>query len=110
MSSEQRANGEVDASIPIACLLPEEKLRERGEEVGAHLLASVEEMRELPDGYDYRFPGDWVWAERLLHFIEEERVCCPFFTFDLRFEPGQGPIWLSMRGPEGTKEFLESFA
>jgi hypothetical protein len=26
--------------------------------------------------------------------------------FNLRIEPGSGPIWLELTGPEETKEFL----
>jgi hypothetical protein len=63
-------------------------------------------MAELEDGYAFRFPGDTIWAARLLQFVTSERECCPFFTFELVFEPGQGPIWLRLRGPEGVKEFI----
>jgi hypothetical protein len=96
--------------IPIACLLPADRLRERAEEVGESIFAGVEEKKELSDGYAFRFPGDWHWAERLFHFVDEERVCCPFFTFEISFEPGQGPIWLTLRGPEGTKEFIDTLS
>jgi hypothetical protein len=34
------------------------------------------------------------------------RQCCPFLRFAITVEPGNGPIWLEMTGPEGTKEFL----
>ena len=37
-----------------------------------------------------------------------QRACCPFFTFALVFEPQQGPLWLHLRGPAGTKEFVAS--
>jgi hypothetical protein len=33
-------------------------------------------------------------------------ACCPFFTFELTFEPDSGPIWLRVRGQEGVKEFI----
>jgi len=64
------------------------------------------EARQLPDGYALRFPGEETWASRLLRFIVQERACCPFFSFELVFEPGQGPIWLHLRGPAGTTEFV----
>ena len=100
---------ETGENIPIACLLPEDGQQQRAEEIGPNLLAFTEEVRELSDGYEYRFPGDIEWAEKLIEFIREERACCPFFTFEIRFEPASGPIWLALRGPEGTKEFIASF-
>lgn len=99
---------DVDAApqeIPIACTLSAGDRARRGDEI-AHLFAGRQETRELPDGYALRFPADEVWATRLLSFIAGERVCCPFFTFALVFEPGQEPLWLHLRGPAGTKEFV----
>lgn len=87
--------------VPIACTLAGGDRLRRGAEV-AELFRARQEVRELPDGYAVRFPGEQVWAERLLAFIVAERECCPFFAFELRFEPGLGPIWLHLRGPEGT--------
>ncbi len=31
---------------------------------------------------------------------------CPFLKFSITVEPGDGPVWLEMTGPQGTKEFL----
>jgi len=91
--------------VPIACTLAGGDRLRRGAEV-AGLFRARQEVRELPDGYAVRFPGEQVWAERLLAFIVAERECCPFFAFELRFEPEQGPIWLHVRGPEGTTDFV----
>jgi hypothetical protein len=104
------ARDDVSEQIPIACLLPDATRQAREEEIAAAIFSAVLETRELPDGYSYRFQPGGEIASTLLQFIMFERECCPFFTFDLRFEPGGGPIWLTLRGPEGTKEFLESFA
>jgi hypothetical protein len=104
---ERERQVEPTQDIPIACLLPADSLQERGEEIGESIFAGVEEKKELADGYAFRFPGERHWAEKLFRFVEEERVCCPFFTFEISFEPGQGPIWLTLSGPEGTKEFID---
>jgi len=40
--------------------------------------------------------------------ITFERECCPFLRFNLRLEPANGPLWLELTGPEGTKDFLQS--
>jgi len=46
-------------------------------------------------------------AQRVLDFIQGERSCCLFFTFELVFLPNQGPLWLHIRGPEGVKEMIK---
>jgi hypothetical protein len=92
-------------TLPIACSLSSEELETRGEDV-ARLFALVEEVEELTDGYSFRFPAQRDLSARLLDFVLFERECCPFFTFELRFEPGLGPTWLSLRGPEGVKQFV----
>jgi hypothetical protein len=99
---------DVDRSaehLPVACSLTADEQARRGGEI-ATLFAERQEVRELPDGYALRFAGDDAHAARLLALITEERACCPFFTFALIFEPAQGPIWLHLRGPDGTKEVV----
>jgi hypothetical protein len=92
---------------PIACNLTGAELAERGNEVG-NLFQEVEEVRELADGYAFRFAGSDATASRLLQFTLEERRCCPFFTFELAFEPNEGPIWVRLRGSTNIKEFVAS--
>jgi hypothetical protein len=91
--------------MPIACSLTAGERALRSDEITT-LFRGRQEARELPDGYALRFAGDDAWATRLLAFITGERACCPFFTFALVFEPGQGPIWLHLRGPAGTKDVV----
>ena len=98
----------MDDSIPLVCLLPEPELVARREQVVRALFSAVSEVREMPDGYALAFPGGAVWLTQLAEFIAFERRCCPFFTFELRCEPQQGPLWLTVRGPEGTKEMFQA--
>lgn len=90
----------------IACTLTPDARGERGVAI-ADLFSHADAMRELPDGYALRFPGDAEWGVRLLGLIAAERQCCPFFAFTLVFEPQQGPIWLHLCGGEGVKGFVE---
>jgi hypothetical protein len=90
----------------IACLLSEREYAIRGEELAAGIFAAVEGVAELPDGYGYRFSGDGAQLEPLLAFIEAERRCCPFLTFELAFAPHGGPIWLRLRGSPQVKAFI----
>ena len=95
------------SELPIACSLSEQERVTRGEEI-SDLFKDVQQVHELADGYAYRFPGNEECGSRLLKFIMGERSCCLFFTFELIFEPNQGPIWLHIRGPEGVKEFIKN--
>jgi hypothetical protein len=92
--------------LPIACGLGHREQRERREELSREVFSGRLETEELDDGYAFVFPGEAAWAEKLVGFVVAERECCPFFSFELRFEPGGGPISLRVRGPEGAKEFV----
>ncbi len=91
--------------VPIACSLTADELVTRAEEID-DLFTGVQQTQELADGYALRFPGTSTWPQRVLDFIQGERNCCLFFTFELVFIPNQGPIWLHIRGPEGVKEIV----
>jgi hypothetical protein len=90
---------------PVARLLSPHALEDRLAEI-EQLLAGSDETRELDDGYEFRFPGDEVWAGRLLDLIQAERQCCQFLRFELSFEPQRGPIRFRVRGSEEIKAFL----
>lgn len=93
--------------MPIACKLtaPGQMQQRQNEIVG--MLKAVEQVEELEDGYAFRFAFKDQLALRLLSFIVSERQCCPFFTFELIFEPAEGPIQMRLRGPEGVKDFIK---
>lgn len=95
----------VSAS-PIACTLTGAEQEARGGVV-QELLKNTRQIRELADGYALAFGTEANRAQTLLDFIQFERRCCPFFTFELVFEPDGGVIWLKMRGGEGVKEFIK---
>src|SRR5262245_65936941 len=96
------------SDLPIACtLLPNER-QQRREQLFERVLGRALEHRPLDDGYAARFEPAPGVVEELARLIELERECCAFLTFRLTVEPGGGPIWLELTGPEGTKTFLES--
>ena len=94
-------------TIPIVCNLPEPEQARRRQEIATQILEGVQETRELPDGYAFRFPGTNEWATKITSFISFERKCCPFLIFEIIFDPELGPIWLRLRGGEGVKAFVE---
>jgi hypothetical protein len=52
------------------------------------LFGAVAENKPLPEGQILLLKGDQddLWA-KVIAFIEEERVCCPFFSFEARELP-----------------------
>lgn len=95
------------SDLPIACNLTEASLAARRNEIAKEIFSECLEINELKDGYEFRFKGDDIWFNKLTEFVAFERKCCPFFTFNLTFEPNQSAIVLSMQGAEGTKEFIK---
>jgi hypothetical protein len=95
---------------PFACnafaLSPEVRKR-HFEELGPALLKLKKSMRELPDGYELEFPPDNTTYQLLTEWAFQERLCCPFFDIDLRFDRENGPLWLRLTGRTGTKEFIK---
>ena len=92
--------------LPIVCRLLGPELRAREQVLQREIFSGVQEVRELPDGYALRYPGEARWLATLAEFIRFERACCPFLRFELHAEQQDGPLWLRLRGPEGAKEFI----
>ena len=65
-------------------------------------------MKALLDGYAFQFTADQSTIFLVSEFIARERLCCPFFTFEMVAEEDDGPLWLSLRGREGAKKFIEA--
>ena len=82
--------------------------RKRHIEVTKRLRAAAKEVRELPDGYGFRFSSDQPAILLISEFIARERLCCPFFTFEMIVEPEDGPLWMRLRGADVVKDFIRS--
>jgi hypothetical protein len=67
--------------------------------------STVSEVKEIEHGFIYRFPSG-ASIIVLANLVELEHQCCPFLKFSITVEPGDGPVWLEMTGPQGTKQFL----
>ncbi len=102
-----KAGPSANKGAQIACKLSDEEQRRRREELSRKLFWGCEKIEELDDGYEFVFPGGAEWATRIVGFLVEERECCPFFTFEMVFEPYGGPISLRIRAPKEAKEFIE---
>lgn len=94
--------------LPIACNLNDAEFQQRRTDLLRTFQQALLETKVLDDGYAYRFPSDANWISELAQLIALERECCPFLRFNLRVESANGPLWLELTGPAGTKEFLLS--
>jgi hypothetical protein len=65
---------------------------------------SVQERRDLPNGYAFRFLPETF--EELALFVSLERRCCPFLSFELSLAADAGALWLRMTGPDGVRGLL----
>jgi hypothetical protein len=79
---------------------------ERWMVVGKQMYQSIQEVRELSNGYAFRLPSDAAMLMIIAEDLTIERLCCPFLLFTLEIAPAGGPIWLSFTGGEGTKQFM----
>jgi hypothetical protein len=96
---------------PFACdrLALTPALRHRHfDELGPLLRTKVLGARSDPDGYSFRFPNDWATYAALTEWMNGERLCCPFFDFDLSLAREHGQIWMKLSGRPGTKDFIRS--
>jgi len=100
---------EPELEIPLACDLNAIDASCRAEHInsGRNLLSNgVQERQETAEGFRFRFAAEEY--TRVVEFVANERLCCPFFRFVLEVSPAQGPIWLHITGPEGAKSFLQA--
>jgi hypothetical protein len=105
-TTSQSAKHESALACNAFALSPE--LRKRHfEELGPALLKLKKSTRELSNGYEFELPVDNKTYELLTEWAYQERLCCPFFDIELRFDRENGPLWLRLTGRPGTKEFIK---
>lgn len=97
-------------NIPLACdmsaLTPEQ--RERQMVLGQRLRAGAAEVRELEDGYAFRHSPDRSVLMDVAEFVANERLCCPFFDFEIEVGGDGGPVWLRIKAQGEAKGVLEA--
>ena len=78
----------------------------RYKEIISKLNSERQSVKELNDGYAFRFKADSQLIQDAAEFIVYERLCCPFFDFELAVEQDSNRLWLRLRGQEGIKDFI----
>jgi hypothetical protein len=97
-SSESPLACDLDTISPID--------RPRYNELRRMLAAAAIGKRELSDGLAVQIATDRMTLAQLAEWISFERKCCPFFEFRIEVASSSGPVWLSLTGRPGVKEFL----
>src|SRR3982751_4396386 len=105
LPSSQTGHGSSFACNGLA--LSREIRKRQFEELGPALLKLKKSTHELPDGYEFELPADNRTYQLLTEWAFQERLCCPFFDINLRFEREEGPLWLRLTGRPGTKDFIK---
>jgi hypothetical protein len=103
----------VTHQSPFACdrlALDAEARRRHFEELGPALRALRESVRELSNGFEFRFPSDPKTIAIVAEWAVGERLCCPFFDIQLRMKREGGPFWIRLSGRKGIKEFIKADA
>jgi len=77
------------------------------DELGPALRTLKTGVKELPNGYAFRFPTDMKTVQLVAEWAAGERLCCPFFDIQIHLEAEGGPLWLTISGREGTKQFIQ---
>lgn len=96
---------------PFACdrsALTSDQRRRHFDELGPKLRGLVLQVRELSDGYEFRFSGDLPTFQLIAEWTAGERLCCPFFDIDLRLDRERGATWIRLSGRPGTKAFIRT--
>ncbi len=104
MSPERDDN----ASLPIACTLTPAELAGMREGLLPGLLSGASAREHVAGGSRWRFEARAGLLKEVAAVVEAEHRCCRFLRFLLTAEPGDGPVWLEVTGPEGTEDFLST--
>jgi hypothetical protein len=90
----------------LKCKLTSPELQKRKETVLEDLKNSILEKKELYNGYSFKFNGDDETMNKLIVFIQSERSCCDFFTFNLKVSGNKSALWLDITGSAEAKKFI----
>jgi hypothetical protein len=102
MHNDQHASFSCDMSaIPLVS-------RNQHIAITKEVFGAAQALRELPNGYAFQLPNTSGFLIKIAAFIDNERLCCPFFSFAVAVEPAGGSIWLHLTGHDGVKPFIQA--
>jgi hypothetical protein len=108
--AKMRAESRAATPQPFFCDLAamDAGQRKHHRELTEKLRESVKEVREMADGYAFRFAGDTDDLALVAGWVALERRCCPFFDFQIEAGSREKPLWLRITGRRGVKPFMQS--
>jgi hypothetical protein len=68
-----------------------------------HIFASVIDIKETSNGYAFQLPLNLPMLYKTAAFINNERLCCSFFTFSLKVDQ---EMWLELSGTSEVKIYI----
>jgi hypothetical protein len=80
--------------------------RRRYDALRARVMAAIDDVIELPNGYRARL-GSGASVGETAEWISLEQRCCPFIEMTLQLNEG-GAVWIELTGRPGVKEILAS--
>lgn len=92
--------------LPVVCTLTPATMATRKANLIGGLARRADQREVIADGLRFRFPADALPA--VASTVDAERQCCRFLRFEITVEAAGGPVWLSLSGPPGTREFLSA--
>jgi hypothetical protein len=104
MSTNDNVQNTASTDLPVACSLTPDTIAARKADLLPGLVRRASAREESACGVRLRFPAEALAT--IASTIEVERQCCRFLRFEVIVEPDGGPVWLSLSGPPGTREFL----
>jgi hypothetical protein len=72
------------------------------------VFGAIQAICELPNGYAFQLADTPGMLVKAAEFIDQERLCCPFFSFTVEVAPAGGALWLQLTGREGVKPFIRA--
>ena len=106
--AEGRAHQVTESPFRCDMSMLSAAIRARKDTIGGILASRRLHVTPLPDGYEFQFPGDGETFSLVSEWLVTERLCCPFFDFEVRLGREGGPLALRLTGRPGTKAFMES--
>jgi hypothetical protein len=110
--SRCRCSSKTSASVgrdaPIACDLSVFGQSERVEHMALarSLWKQAKQIIEHKDGFTFVFEAMPILENQVAHWVNDERKCCPFFSFEVVHERESSTLRLRITGPDGAKEIL----
>lgn len=70
-----------------------------------NIFTSILDIKEVEHGYGFRLPLENTMLTKIIEWIANERLCCPFFTFSMVVAD---ELWLQLTDTDEVKGYIKS--